>query len=91
MLRGMLYDRSLNVWDAHYATHGAYENTFGDEGAIRLMLYEDSLEYNVMDFRDEQDNYRPHTEVRAWFLANPVMQRIYGAGLETIDISGNEI
>lgn len=90
MLRGMLYDNELHVWDAFYATHGAYEDSFGDSGACRLMLYDDSLEYNAVDWCDDNDNYIPHPKVRDMLLQCRPLQRIYGDKLSSIDISGNE-
>lgn len=90
-LRGMLFDRELHVWDAFYATHAAYEESLGDFGAARLMLGPNSLEYNMMDWwDDEKEDYMSPDEVRAILTKNRALKRIFGDALATLPISGNE-
>lgn len=77
-LRGMWHwDNSLDVWDASKATHNAYENSFGDGGARRLMLDKYGVEYNVMDFEKGDDP-------RAMILTQPVIRRVYGTNIQLI-------
>ena len=78
-LRGMLYNNTLMVWDADHGTHNAYEQTFGDEGAQRMMFSNSGIEYNDQDFASED-------EVRT----NPVLMKIFGSDLATIRIMSNQ-
>lgn len=81
-LRGMLYwDGTLDVWDANMATHNAYENTFGDQGARRLMFNPGGVEYNAMDFEDEE-------AARSALFDIPMIRRLYG---EDMKLTSNEI
>lgn len=77
-LRGMLYDNTLMVWDADHGTHNAYEQTFGDDGALRMMFFDDYIEYNDQDFANEE-------EVRS----NPFLRKIFGSNLDKIKIVSN--
>ena len=71
-LRGMLHwDGSLVVWEADKATHHAYELTFGDDGARRLMFFKRGMEYNSMDFDTAEEAIKTLCGVRS-------IKRLYG-------------
>lgn len=71
-LRGMLHwDGSLVVWEADKATHHAYELTFGDDGARRLMFFPRGMEYNSVDFDSGEEAIATLCGVRS-------IKRLYG-------------
>jgi len=84
-LRGMLFRDELHVWDAYLATHSAYENCLGDYGAIRLMIFPNSLEYNSQDLNTSVE--KAHRLLRN----SPIMRKVFGEKLQDMRISSNEI
>lgn len=72
-LRGMMFENQIDVWQASEATHNAYEQTFGDMGGYRLMIYEDHIELNIMDYENRDD---PLPEFRETTMAKKIFSSI---------------
>lgn len=79
VLRGMLNDQELLVWDAEQAAHMDFEKQFG-AGDDRIMIMPGEIEYNVNQTSPEE------------ILANPVIQRLYSSEeLQALEFGANEV
>lgn len=87
-LRGIVYNDYIDLWDASKATHHAYENEFGQGGGRIMISNNKTIEYNIHDFSDDDDD-----EILAEkkLLSYPVMEKIFLSDIENWEIYSNEI